>query len=223
MSDTRSRGAEREFWSGEEELRARVRQQEATGRLGLAALTGTDLSGLMDEAVHAVAGVLGVEYCKVLELMPDGTTLLLRAGVGWRVGLVGTATVGTNLGPRRTPSSPWTVVVDVSVGEPLEDLDLLQGHEVVSGLTTTIRVGGRAYGVLSARARQRRSFTEDEILFLQEVAEVLGAAIERRDGDRQGEPFSSNVRPRPPPPTGASPSWPRPTRSSRPRQITGPC
>ena len=40
MSDTRSRGAELEpeFWSAEEELRARVRQQEATGRLGLAAL-----------------------------------------------------------------------------------------------------------------------------------------------------------------------------------------
>jgi hypothetical protein len=36
MSDTRSRGAEQEFWSAEEELRARVRQQEATGRLGLA-------------------------------------------------------------------------------------------------------------------------------------------------------------------------------------------
>ena len=36
MSDTRSRGAELEpeFWSAEEELRARVSQQEATGRLG---------------------------------------------------------------------------------------------------------------------------------------------------------------------------------------------
>jgi hypothetical protein len=58
MSDTRSRGAELE-----PELRARVRQQEATGRLGLAALSGMDLAGLMGEAVHAVAGVLGVEYC----------------------------------------------------------------------------------------------------------------------------------------------------------------
>ena len=62
MSDTRSRDAGPEFWSAEEVLRARVRQQEATGRLGLAALTGTDLSGLMEVTVHAVAGVLGVEY-----------------------------------------------------------------------------------------------------------------------------------------------------------------
>src|ERR671912_1716447 len=100
MSDTRSRGAEPEFWSAEEELRARVRQQEATGRLGLAALAGMDLTGLMDEAVHAVAGALGVEYCKVLELMPDGATLQLRAGVGWREGLMGNATVVRTSGPR---------------------------------------------------------------------------------------------------------------------------
>jgi GAF domain-containing protein len=183
MSDTRSRGAEPEFWSAEEELRARVRQQEATGRLGLAALTGTDLSGLMDEAVHTVAGVLGVEYCKVLELMPDGTTLLLRAGVGWREGFVGTATVGTNLRSQAGYAliSPGPVVVeDLPTENRFEDLDLLQEHGVVSGLSTTIHVGGLAYGVLSAHTRVRRSFTEDEILFLQEVAEVLGAAIERR-------------------------------------------
>jgi GAF domain-containing protein len=182
MSDTRSRDVEPEFWSAEE-LRARVRQQEATGRLGLAALAGTDLSGLMDEAVHAIAGVLGVEYCKVLELMPDGTTLLLRAGVGWREGLVGTATVGTNLRSQAGYAliSPGPVVVeDLPTENRFEDLDLLQEHGVVSGLSTTIHVGGRAYGVLSAHTRQRRSFTEDEILFLQEVAEVLGAAIERR-------------------------------------------
>jgi hypothetical protein len=45
MSDTGSRGAELEpeFWTAEEELRARVRQQQATGRLGLAALSGMGL------------------------------------------------------------------------------------------------------------------------------------------------------------------------------------
>jgi len=185
MSDTRSRGAdlEPEFWSAGEELRARVSQQEVTGRLGLAALSGMDLAGLMDEAVHAVAGVLGVEYCKVLELMPDGATLLLRAGVGWREGLLGTATVGTNLQSQAGYAliSPGPVVVeDLRTENRFEDADLLREHGVVSGLSTTIHVGGRAYGVLSAHTKERRLFTEDEILFLQEVAEVLGAAIERR-------------------------------------------
>jgi GAF domain-containing protein len=72
------------------------------------------------------------------------------------------------------------MVEDLRTENRFEDLDILQEHGVVSGLSTTIYVGGRAYGVLSAHTSQRRSFTEDEIIFLQEVAEVLGAAIERR-------------------------------------------
>lgn len=81
----------------EEELRVRVRQQEATGRLGMAALSGEDLPALVSRAAETVAAVLSVEYAKVLELLPDGSGLLLSAGVGWREGSVGRATVGANL------------------------------------------------------------------------------------------------------------------------------
>ncbi len=178
------------FWTAEEELRARVRQQEVTGRLGLAALSGMGLHEVMDETVHAVAGVLEVEYCKIVELMPDGATLFLRAGVGWREGLVGTATVGTNLQSQAGYAliSPGPVVVeDLRTENRFEDIDLLQEHRVVSGLSTTIHVGGRAYGVLSAHTAERKVFTEDEILFLQEVAGVLGAAIERRRAEADQE------------------------------------
>ena len=183
-------GIEPEFWTAEEELRARVLQQEATGRLGLAALSGMGLPDLMDEAVHVVAGLLGVEYCKILELMPEGTTLLLRAGVGWREGLVGTATVGTNLqsqaGYALISTGP-ILVEDLRTESRFEDAALLREHGVVSGLSTAIHVGGRAYGVLSAHTSSKRVFTEDEVLFLQEVAEVLGAAIERRRAERDKE------------------------------------
>ena len=55
------------------------------------------LTGLIDEAVNVVAAVLEVEYCKILELMPDGNTLFLRAGVGWREGSWG--------GPPSVPTS----------------------------------------------------------------------------------------------------------------------
>jgi GAF domain-containing protein len=176
--------------TAEEELRARVRQQEATGRLGLAALSGMRLPDLMDEAVEVVTDVLAVEYCKILELVPDGTALLLRAGVGWKEGLVGTTTVGTNLqsqaGYALISTGP-VVVEDLRTENRFEDADLLREHGVVSGLSTTIHVNGRAYGVLGAHTRSQRAFTEDEVLFLQEVAVVLGAAIERKRAERDKE------------------------------------
>jgi len=176
--------------TAEKELRDRVRQQEATGRLGLAALSGMSLSDLMDEAVKVVAGVLAVEYCKILELVPDGTALLLRAGVGWKEGIVGTTTVGTNLQSQAgyaLISKEPVMVEDLRSENRFEDEELLREHGVVSGLSTTVHVSGRPYGVLSAHTSRRRVFTEDEVLFLQEVAEVLGAAIERRRAERDKE------------------------------------
>ncbi|HZR99695.1 MAG TPA: GAF domain-containing protein, partial [Chloroflexota bacterium] len=64
-------------------LRARVRQQAAIARLGQQALAGGDLAALMDETALLVAEALGVPYATLWELVPDGSTLVLRAGVGW--------------------------------------------------------------------------------------------------------------------------------------------
>ena len=70
-------------------VQERVRQQAAVAQLGERALRGVELFTLMDEATALVAQTLGVEFCKILELLPDGTALLLRAGVGWKEGIVG--------------------------------------------------------------------------------------------------------------------------------------
>jgi len=173
-----------------EDLRVRVRQQEATGRLGLAALLGRDIFALMEEAASAIADVLSVEYSEILELLPEGPGLLLRAGVGWGEGLVGRATVGTNLesqaGYTLIARGP-VIVDDLREERRFEGPPLLQDHGVVSGISVTVYVHGHAYGVLGAHTSTKRSFTEDEILFLQEVADVLGAAIEREQAERGKE------------------------------------
>jgi DNA-binding NarL/FixJ family response regulator len=57
--------------------------------LGHKALAGDDLQSLMDEVVASVAQTLGVEYAKIVELLPADNELLLRSGVGFEEGLVG--------------------------------------------------------------------------------------------------------------------------------------
>jgi len=93
-SEKKRRRTTRELKYYEAELQARARQQAAVAELGLRALAGTDPSNLMNQAVALVAQIFEVEYCKVLELLADGSALLLRAGVGWKEGYVGQATVG---------------------------------------------------------------------------------------------------------------------------------
>lgn len=166
-----------------QQLKTRARQQRVVAQLGQQALAGTDLSLLMNEAVALVAQTLQVEYCKVLELLPEVGALLLRAGIGWQPGLVGYATVGADANSQ----AGYTL----QVGKPVivEDLRtetrftgpaLLHEHGVIAGLSVTIAGRERPFGVLSAHIRSRRAFTRDDIYFLQAVANVLSTAIERQ-------------------------------------------
>ena len=77
------------------ELEARAYQQAGVAELGLRALESIALSTLMDEAVALIARTLEVEYCQILEFLPDENGLLLRAGVGWPDELIDQATVST--------------------------------------------------------------------------------------------------------------------------------
>lgn len=172
----------------EETLRIRARQQAAVAGLGQRALTGIDLASLLDEAVSVVARTLDVEYVKVLELLPDRSALLLRAGVGWKAEQVGRATVGTGRGSQagytlltREP----IIVEDWQTETRFARPSVHDGHELASGMTVII--GGREcpFGVLGAHSARRRTFTEDDIHFLQAIANVLAAAIERKRAEEE--------------------------------------
>src|SRR6266571_1622343 len=71
-------------------------QQTVVAALGQFAMVSNDLSALFYQAVMLVAQTLEVEYGQVLELLPDGQSLLLRAGVGWKEGSVGTLVVAAD-------------------------------------------------------------------------------------------------------------------------------
>ncbi len=166
----------------EASLLQRSRQQQVVAELGQFALRKRGLQTVMDEAVRRIAQTLETEYCKVLELRPDGTALVLRAGVGWRDGLVGLATVGAESDSQAgyTLSSCAPVIVeDLRAERRFSAPRLLIEHGVVSGLSVIIQGGDRPWGVLGAHTATRRSFTQDDVNFVQAMANILGAIIER--------------------------------------------
>jgi PAS domain S-box-containing protein len=167
----------------EEELKARARQQAAVAELGQRALANPPIAELFDEAVVLVANTLDVEYCKVLQLLPDGKALRLQAGVGWKAGLVGHALVsaGADSQAGYTLLVREPVIVEDLRREPrFRGTQLLHDHGIVSGLDVIIYSGGQPFGILSAHTRRRQTFTQDDIHFLQAIAHVLGTAIERK-------------------------------------------
>ena len=173
----------------ERAVSVRARQQQAVADLGTFALRslgrdGVDTHVLMQRAVEIVAEVLDVEYCKVLELLPGGAYVLLRAGVGWREGLVGTAEVdtgGDSQAGYTLMSDEPVVVADLRTEERFGGPALLREHEVVSGVSCVITgQDGEPWGVLGAHTKLRRDFTRDDVHFLQAIANLLGAAVQRQ-------------------------------------------
>ncbi|WP_254761677.1 PAS domain S-box protein [Natrinema marinum] len=174
--------------STDAELQTRIRQQEVVADLGQRALETGDIDQLMHDASAAVADTLGVEYCKVLELLPDGDEILLRQGVGWQPGLVGTATVPTDRDSQAgyTLLSEEPIIVDDLERETrFSGPDLLIDHDVVSGISVVIGSIDEPWGVLGTHTTERREFTDHDANFVQSVANVLAAAIDRAETDRR--------------------------------------
>jgi PAS domain S-box-containing protein len=170
------------------QLERLARLQAVAADLGLRALKSKTTAEILEESVGLVAQTLGVEYCKVLELLPNGEALLLRWGVGWKEGLVGWATVGTGRDSQAgyTLSSDSPVVVeDLRSETRFSGPSLLHEHGVVSGVSVIIASSAGPYGVLGAHTTHRRKFTSDEVHFLQATANVLGSAIDRGRAERQ--------------------------------------
>jgi PAS domain S-box-containing protein len=162
-------------------LQERMRQQQAVADIGQNALAGAELPALMRTVTHLVAKILSVEYCKILELLPDNELLLLRAGVGWKNGLVGHATVsaGTHSQAGYTLLSKEPVIVqDFRTEKRFSAPPLLRDHGVVSGMSVIIGRSDRPFGVLGAHTSKPRIFSRDDIYFLQAVANVLSQVIE---------------------------------------------
>jgi PAS domain S-box-containing protein len=167
----------------EEALEVHANQQAMVAELSQIALAGTDLTTLMNLCVSIVAQCLKVEYCKVLELLPNGNALLLRAGIGWQPGLVGKATVSALMNSQAgyTLLSCGPVIVkDLRSETRFNGPQLLHDHQVVSGISVVIHGQERPFGVLGAHTTRHQTFTKDEIYFLQSIANILAAAIERQ-------------------------------------------
>ncbi len=164
-------------------LETRARQQNAIAQLSQHALEGCGLAALLEDTVAQIPQILEVEYCSVLELRPDGKTLFLRAGAGWKEGCVGHAKL---VAGRESPagftlsSSSSLIIEDLRTETRFRRPRLLLDHGVVSAVAVIIHGRSKPYGVLGAYTIKRRKFTNDDVHVLQSIANVLAAVIDRR-------------------------------------------
>jgi two-component sensor histidine kinase len=169
-------------------LRLRIRQQELLAELGVLALQGTNFIGMLNHTARMTAEGLGAEYCKVLEYIPAENRLLVRAGVGWDEGVVGSASVGADLA---SPAGYALRTGKPVISNHLENEqrfrtpELLVEHGIRRAMNVILQGDGSPFGVLEVDSRSDGEFGEHDVAFLQGAANILGMAIEQQQYQRK--------------------------------------
>lgn len=160
-------------------LERRLTQQSAVSSLGSLALRQVGLVRLLQEAADVLHSALGANLAAVCEHTDDGGAIV-RAGAGE---------------PMAPPPAPATDALRNSFalirdsGQPLLSADIrseerfaspvLQAQGMVSLVAAPIGVGADGFGFVGACSRREGAFSEDDLAFVQSVANVLSAAVER--------------------------------------------
>jgi len=165
-------------------------QQEVLAKFGELALRSDSLDEILTEGCRLVGKALGTDLAKVMELAPDGVTLLVRAGVGWKDDVVGKVKVkaveGSSEGFALQTGKP--IVSDNILTETrFIYADFLKNNGV-RAIVSVIILGADdepPFGILQVDSRRPHHFNEDDTRFLRGYANLLGAAVNRlRISDR---------------------------------------
>jgi signal transduction histidine kinase len=162
-------------------LSAHASQQAVVARLGLRALRESSLDRLLGESVSSIRKTMRADHCEILELSPGAKVFHPRAADGWEPGsLEGAFSVAPDMVAGRAALTSIPVVVrDLGRDPRFVAGSLLHEQGVVSGVSVVIHCPRGLFGVLGVHTNQPREFTDDDVHFLQSVANLLAAAVER--------------------------------------------
>jgi PAS domain S-box-containing protein len=169
----------------EEELKKNAQQQNIISLLGRHALSGLDINRLLEQTVILATQALKAPYGAIMELEPKGSSLVMKAGYGWQDIQVGSFSVSSG----KDSQSGFTLLVDEPVvienyatERRFKPPYFVQKYSLISSISVVIRGESieKPFGVLIIHTTEPRKFDNEDIFFLQMVANVLAMAIERK-------------------------------------------
>ena len=168
----------------ERELEIRLEQQELVAAFGLYALRASELDKIFDQSCEIAARGLETKFAKVLEYRAEGPDFLLRNGVGWHPGVVGHATIAADMAsPAGFALQTKMPVISNHLGSEsrFRTPAVLAAHGIERAINVIIaNDAGVPFGVLEVDSTDRLRFTSHDVSFLQALANILAAAIDRQ-------------------------------------------
>jgi two-component sensor histidine kinase len=157
------------------------RQQAALAKFGRFAFNETDLLTILTEAARICAASLDVPFCKVCRYRAAENDLLIEAGCGWDLGVVGRVVSQadeTSPQGRAYRTGEPVIIRDIRDANNLVLPDFYPRHGIISTVDVIIAaLNGASYGVLEIDSPTLHQYDQHDIDFLTGFANVLAEAV----------------------------------------------
>ena len=161
----------------------RLRHHAALVYLSRRALRTSASTSLLGDVCRIAARVLSVDHVHVVELLPDGRTLIARAAAGWppeRLALWH-MDVGAESRLGQILRTGGFVVLDRAT-EPMQGVSgggLLHQVRMHSGLAVGVAPTPETHGLFGVYSEKPRRFSRDDLQFVRAVGQIVESALQR--------------------------------------------
>lgn len=180
----------------EMERQRRERQRQTLQTLMHRAFHGVTTTQFFQEVVEQVARLFNVEFASISALQPDGSELVLQAGVGWPEGSLGTFRMP--LDAERLCGKVLLGRSSALIDDCAQVTDLIHAPvsrvSIKSAIAASIPRDHLPYGVISLYSTRRRYFNSSDLHFLQTIALLLAGAVTREAAQRTIERSELHLR-----------------------------
>lgn len=160
----------------------RLTQQGILSDFGLRAPQESSLSHLLDDAANCAAKGMRTSLAKILQYRPQEGDLLIKAGVGWRSGVIGVASIGADEGsPAGFAFQTGAPVISnhLDKEERFRTPEVMARHGVRRAINVLIARPEGPWGVLEVDSTNAGEFEAADLAFLQGLANFVGVASDR--------------------------------------------
>ncbi len=157
----------------------RAAQQDFLAFLTGAILRGQSASELMHTLPQRIAGLLNTSFSKILKKKPDAEAFELVASIGFKESPGAIVPGGMSQAGYTLMVREPVIVEDLHEEMRFTSPTLLTENGIRSGISTIIAGPNGNWGVLGVHSNVVRSFSADDIKFVQAVANVLSTGLQR--------------------------------------------
>lgn len=166
----------------------RLRLQQALFALSQKALTNIPLYELFDNAGEQLTNILDIDLTSIVEFFPAKQTALLRSIVGWDEHIEthqDMFPLENNLMAYTLSTKKPVIIEDFRTETRFKKPEKLLAHHLISGMTIMLYRNKAPYGALCVFSKKKRTFTTDDINYLQSIGNVLSLAIQQEEVEKQ--------------------------------------